>query len=245
MLAALRRPKWLIAGLVILALAALFIRLGIWQLDRFEERRLQNATGQSRFEAEPVDLKSLLAESQDLETIRYRRVVLRGTWDLSEEVLIRSQVHLGMAGFHVVTPLVIDDDLAVLVNRGWVPLNMDQPPVSAEPDRGEVEVEGWVQLTQTRPALGPEDPPGERTVLSRIDIGRIVEQTQHGLAPVYVVELGERGGDLPVPVQPPDFTDQGPHLGYAFQWFGFAVIVVVGFYFLLRRNGVSRDRPRD
>lgn len=230
-------------GLVVLGLAALFVRLGFWQLDRLEERRLDNLSGETRLEAEPVELETLLAEGPDLEAIRYRRVTVRGTWDLSHEVLIRSQVHLGQAGFHVVTPLVFDNEGAVLVNRGWVPLTMEQPPVTAEPDGGEGEIEGWVALTQTKPALGPEDPAGQLTVFNRVDIGRIMEQTPYDLAPVYVVALGERGTDLPVPVTPPDFANAGPHLGYAIQWFGFALIGVVGFYFLLRNKGVSRGSP--
>ncbi len=55
MLQALRQPKWIIATVVVLALAAVFVRLGIWQLDRLEERRLTNAVGETRLDAAPVD----------------------------------------------------------------------------------------------------------------------------------------------------------------------------------------------
>lgn len=244
MLAALRRPKWLITGLAVMGLAGLFIRLGFWQLDRLEDRRLDNATGEARFEAEPIEIETLITEGIDLEAIEYRRVSARGRWDLSHEVLIRSQVHLGQAGFHVITPLVSDTGQAVLVNRGWVPVTMDQPPVPAEPDGREGEIEGWVALTQTKPALGPDDAPGQLTVFNRVDIGRIMEQTPYDLAPLYVVAIGERGTTLPVPMAPPDFSSEGPHLGYAIQWFGFAVIGLVGFYFLVRREGFRGGNPR-
>jgi surfeit locus 1 family protein len=180
--------------------------------------------------------------SGDLESLEYRRVIIDGVFDPGEEVLIRSQVELGNAGFHVITPLV-SEEWVVLVNRGWVPLYMDQPPVDASPEPGEVQIEGWVQLTESRPALGPEDQPGEQVVFNRVDIGRIVEQTPYSLAPVYVVAMG--GRELPIPVDSPDFTDQGPHLGYAIQWFGFALVASIGFFFLLRRQGVSRSSPRD
>jgi surfeit locus 1 family protein len=245
MLSALRQPKWLVTGLVIVGLAALFIRLGFWQLDRLEERRVANETGEARFGAEPVELETLLAAADDPAAIEQRRVVLRGEWDRSEEVLIRSQVHLGQAGFDVITPLVLADGSAVLVNRGWVPLTMDEPPVEAEPTAAEGAIVGWVELSATRPALGPEDQPRELAVFSRVDIDRIGEQMPYELAPVYVVALGERGDDLPVPVAPPEFSSEGPHLGYAIQWFGFAAIGLVGFYFLLRRKGTSADSPRD
>lgn len=237
MLQALRQPKWIIATVVVLALAAVFVRLGIWQLDRLAERRLTNAVGEERLEAAPVDLSTLLEETADLDSLQYRRVTVDGEHDSSEEMLIRSQVELGQAGFHVITPLVRNGGSAVLVNRGWVPITMDTPPVDAEPASGRQTVEGWVHLTQTRPPLGQEEPPGDLDVLNRVDIERIGRQTPHELAPVYVVAMGEGSDDLPIRVDPPDFTDEGPHLGYAIQWFGFAAVVLIGFFFLLRRKG--------
>ena len=73
-----------------------------------------------------------------------------GIFDPGEEVLVRSQVHDGIAGWHVITPLVLADGRAVLVNRGWVPLEMDAVPVPAAPPSGQVTVTGWVSLTRVR-----------------------------------------------------------------------------------------------
>jgi surfeit locus 1 family protein len=243
MLQALRQPRWIVAAMVVVLLAATFISLGLWQLDRHDQKRTENAVGEQRFSTEVVDLADVL-ESDDLERFEHRRVVATGTFDVEGEVLIRSQVELGQAGFHVITPLVIDGVSAVLVNRGWVPLVMDTPPVEALPTPGVQEIEGWVRLTQTRPALGREDPPGHLDVFNRVDIDRIGQQTPYDLAPVYLVAMGERGSDIPIVLNPPDFSDQGPHLGYAIQWFGFAAVGLVGFVFLLRRKGGQPGKAR-
>lgn len=238
MLRALRQPKWIVAMLIVLTLATIFIRLGFWQLERMEERRVINAVGEERINQEPVDLPQLLAEADGgIEPLEFRRVLVTGRFDPESEVLIRSQVELGQAGFHVITPLVEDEGRAVLVNRGWVPLTMDTPPVGPRPPSGEQVVEGWVQLTETRPAFGPDAQPGDERVFNRVDIARIAETMPYELAPVYVVQVGERGNELPILVSPPDFADGGPHLSYAIQWFGFAAVGLVGFYFLLRRKG--------
>lgn len=245
MLRALRQPKWLIAGAVVVLLAAVFVRLGFWQLDRLEQRRTSNQVNQLRSEAEPLPIQEVLATvGGDLDSLQYRRVDATGVYDTSQEVLIRSQVELGQAGFHVITPLVLDDGTAVLINRGWVSLTMDQPSVDAAPASGEVTVEGWVHLTQTRPPLGPEEPSGHLDVFNRVDIDRISRQVDEPLAPVYLVTMGERRPDLPIPVDLPDFTDEGPHLSYAIQWFAFAVTALVGFFFLLRSQGAGRGSPR-
>jgi cytochrome oxidase assembly protein ShyY1 len=236
--------------LLVLALAVVFVRLGLWQLDRLDERRMENAVGESRLDAAPVDAVELLAADADLVALKHRRVTATGEFDPAHEVLIRSQVYRGNAGFHLLTPLRLEDDEAILVNRGWVPLGFDQVPVGqAPPPAGVVTVEGWLNTTQTRPALGPEDPEGRLAVMSRVDLHRIGAQLPYPVVGVYLVEMGERS-DPPIPVDPPDFADEGPHLAYTIQWFAFAVIGVVGYYFLLRRrfgaaDSSSRGSPRD
>jgi surfeit locus 1 family protein len=236
-------PRWLLAHVVVIGLAILFINLGFWQLRRLEERRLDNAVGESRFAAEPMDLTLLLeASGEDRESLEFRRATARGVFQPDEEVLIRSQVHQGVAGFHVITPLLGEGGAAVLVNRGWVPLGLDDVPVTAAPPpSGTVTVTGWVRPPETRQTLGPTDPEDGRLVtMSRVDIDRISQQVPFDLEPVYLSMLGESGGELPVPAPDPAFEDEGPHLGYAIQWFSFALIGVVGYFFLIRRAARSR-----
>ena len=224
--------------MVVVALAILFISLGFWQLRRLDERQLQNTVGESRFEDEPVDLGLLLDTSgEEQDTLEFRRATATGEFQPDDEVLIRSQVHQGVAGFHVITPLLGEGGTAVLVNRGWVPLDADQVPVTAAPPpEGTVTVTGWVRPTQARGALGPSDPEEGRLVtMSRVDIDRIQQQVPYELEPVYLSLLDDLEGDLPVVAQPPSFADDGPHLAYAIQWFSFALIGLVGYFFLIRR----------
>ena len=228
----------MVAHVIVVALAILFINLGFWQLRRLEERKLENTVGESRFEAEPVELGLLLeASGDDTESLEFRRATTTGVFQPDDEVLIRSQVHQGVAGFHVITPLLGEGANAVLINRGWVPLDADQVPVkAAPPPDGTVTVTGWVRPTQTRGALGPSDPDEGRLVtMSRVDIDRIQQQVPYELDPVYLSQLDDLDGDLPIPAPSPSFDDEGPHLAYAIQWFSFALIGLVGYFFLLRR----------
>ena len=78
-------------------------------------------------------------------------------------------------------------------------------------------------------------------VVSRVDIDRIQMQVEYQLDPVYLVMVPSGGEDLPVQLSVPDFSDEGPHLGYAFQWFGFAVILLAGYYFFARKQLMSSD----
>lgn len=235
---ALLTPRWVLAALLVLIVTAVFINLGLWQLRRHDQRQLENTVGESRFIADPVPLGDLLqGAGDDYESLQYRKTTVLGRFDSESEVLIRSQVYLDNAGFHVITPLIDDSGGAVLVNRGWVPLVLDQVPVEeALPSAETVEVRGWIELTRTRGAFGPEDPAeGRLETMARVDIDRIEQQVPYQLAPVYLVLLGDQGEDLPVPLEPPTFADDGPHLAYAIQWFGFTAVLLVGFGFLARR----------
>jgi surfeit locus 1 family protein len=142
-----------------------------------------------------------------------------------------------VAGFHVITPLVGEWG-AILVNRGWVPLGLDEVPVDeALPPEGEVTIEGWVRPTQIRGALGPLDPPQGRLIaMNRVDIERIEQQVPWDLAPVYLVLLGEQVDGQPILVPAPVLDDEGPHLAYAIQWFSFALVGIVGYAMLIRRG---------
>lgn len=239
-------PRWVTAHIGVIVIAVVFVNLGFWQLRRLDDRQLENAVALSRYQSPPQDLESLVtAAGADLESLRYRRVVVSGTFDPEYEVLTRNQVFQEQAGFHVVDPLVLPGggDRAVLVNRGWIPLALDDPPIAeALPPESMVEMTGWLSPSQTRPALGRTDPPtGTLDVMSRIDIERIQAQSPYDLLPVFLIADGARSDSLPVPLSPPTFDDEGSHLAYAIQWFGFAVIGLIGYAFLIRKS-VSTGR---
>lgn len=231
--------RWIIGHLIVLIIVGAFVRLGIWQLDRLQDRRALKDIVSARMALPPSDLTGLLKDLSS-DQLEYRRGVVSGIFDSGEEILIRSRTSNGEAGFHVVTPLVIGDDQAVLVNRGWVPLEFDDPPVGpalAPPDR--TEVAGTLRKSQSAPTLGPRDPSGGK--LQRmywIDIPRIQEQSIYDLVPVSLelqAQVPQQTGSFPVPVPPRELTE-GSHLTYAIQWFAFAGIGLAGYAALLRRS---------
>ena len=241
----LATPKWAIATSVVIVIVVLFVNLGLWQLDRADERAMENTVMSSRMAEDPLSLDELLgAVGRDATSLEYRRVEVTGTYRPDLEVLIRSQTNrLGEAGFDVVTPLEYGSGRFVLVDRGWVPLAMDTPPVGASPPPGGVTISGLIRLTQERAAFGPTEPDGNLTVASRIDLDRLAGQIPGDLAPVWIQSTVETS-PYPEVREVPTFDDPGPHLLYAIQWFAFAVIGVVGYGFLIRREASGEVRRR-
>jgi surfeit locus 1 family protein len=225
------RRLWL--TLSVLAGALVCCRLGIWQLDRLAQRRAQNALINGRM-AQPAT--TLDGAPLDPTALDYRRVEARGVYDPSQEVVLRGRALDGAPGVHVLTPLRLDgSDAAVLVDRGWLPLELAAPEARrayAGPV-GDVVVRGIARRSQAD-AGGPQDPPlppGEarRDAWFRADIAEIEQQTGYRLLPVFIEQQPAPGDpELPRRVATTDLGE-GPHLSYTVQWFAFAAILVVGY----------------
>ncbi len=240
----LGRWQWGVAHLAVLALLLLLVSLGLWQLRRLEERRVTNQVGLARHAAEPLDLQAMVQGSgADLHTLEYRRASTRGEWDASYEVYVRSQVRDGRSGLWVVTPLVLADGRAVMVNRGWVPVELNR--TEAAPPPGEVEVIGVVRTSRSRSALGPTDQPGVEDTIARVDLSLLDTYVPHALLGVYLQESTANPAAWPLRLKEPVFDDEGSHLIYAVQWFSFAAVGLVGYAAFIRATAHRRYRPAE
>lgn len=238
----LGRWQWAVAHLVVLALVLVLVNLGFWQLRRLEERRLDNQVGMARNAADPLDLESMVAGAgSEIDTLEFRRAVTRGEWDAGYEVYVRSQVREGRSGLWVITPLVLDDGRAVMVNRGWIPVELDRR--AAGPPAGEVEVTGVVRASRPRSSLGPEDRPGTEDTIARVDLAVLDSYVPHPLLGVYLEESSANPSDWPLRLAQPTFDDEGSHLVYAVQWFSFALVALVGYGAMIRATAHRRYRP--
>ncbi|HEX6052816.1 MAG TPA: SURF1 family protein, partial [Gemmatimonadaceae bacterium] len=100
----MRARSWipLVAAVVI---AAVCVRLGLWQLDRLAQRRARNATIEAAFRDPPVPLEQVRRDSLP----RFRRVIARGQWDYARETTIAGRTRSGSPGVHIVTPMRLAD----------------------------------------------------------------------------------------------------------------------------------------
>jgi surfeit locus 1 family protein len=241
-----------VSHLFVLVCVVAFVRLGFWQLDRHADRQERNDLIAAR-QSEPVrplgEVIELDADADEIDAAVHRRVSVTGTWRADEEVLIRNRTFQGAPGSWVVTPLVLPDGSAVAVNRGWVPVTAgsDGDPSSYAPATGTVTVTGLIARSDQRAGLGAVDPAtGQLRDLARVDVGRIAQQLDERLYPVYVTlrHADAATGELPLPV-PPAELDDGPHLGYAGQWFIFATLTCIVYPLLLRRTARHRGAEHD
>lgn len=247
-------PVWLLGHVLVAAVLASFPLLGLWQLDRHEEQQATHAALEQRPDQPPLQPGELDGDPDEL---AYRRADLVGTWEPADEVLLSTRTHQGRPGHHVLTPLRLSDGSAVLVDRGWVPYDVDTPPVEdARPPDGRVAVTGLVLPRQ--PARRAGDLDGEGRAASDVGAGDAIEFVSHAdpavvgrtlsePLPAMVVRAddGHRraGAELPVTVPPPEPEGDVDHFSYAMQWFLFTVVVAVGYPVLLWRRQRDGGQP--
>ncbi|HEY5559025.1 MAG TPA: SURF1 family protein [Steroidobacteraceae bacterium] len=217
---------------IVAALA--FSALGNWQLGRAQEKRALAADFAR--ETPAIDLRALAGDAP-----RYQRVIAHGSYDNERQFLLDNMSHAGQAGVLVLTALRLADGSAVLVNRGWLPLD---PAREALP---EVAVTAGPRTVSGR----LDDLPRPTIRLDAPQAGgwpRLVQYPRiEELSAMFGRELHPRvillDAALPdgyvrewaVPGATPD-----RHLGYAVQWFAFAALAVAIWIALgLQRDGES------
>lgn len=232
-------------SLMVAALLVLLIGLGLWQLDRAEQKRALLAEFEARPQQAAIRLDAGLEAGPDW---RYRQAWARGRYDPAHQFLLDNRVHQGRVGYQVLTPLrLAHSDTVVLVNRGWVPqgrTRADLPPLPVDSE-GVVTVEGMIDFPPADPfrlGEGEARAPGWPKVLQQIDFELQSQQLDARLLPLVLL-LGPDQPDGFVRRWAPIPEEFGParHVGYAVQWFALAVALVILFYWAVRRPAEDAD----
>jgi surfeit locus 1 family protein len=234
--------KWLLATFLVLAAGGVMVRLGIWQLDRLEKRRDSNARISAQLSQPVLELNGA-ALAADLAQMEYRSVIVKGEYDPAGEIALRNQYLNNEWGVHLLTPLKIaGSEQAVLVDRGWIPgAAYESGDWSQFGEPGEVTVHGVIRASRNKAELGsrsdPTPVPGAAPLKSWnfINIPEISQQFAAPLLPIYIQQAADPAWTgAPQRTQPELELTEGPHMGYALQWFTFAALLVFGYPFYIR-----------
>ena len=232
------RGRWLVGHVLVVSFGVAFVALGLWQLDRHREKESERDAALVAY-AEPAPALTEFESSPPSGT----RVEVAGTYDTDGEVLIRNRVRDGEGGYEVLTPLRLDDGSAVVVGRGWLSrAQVESGRPDANPPGGRVVVRGTVGTSRTLQSDDRVDERGGRPALPRVDVDRIGERVPYEVLPVWVTAQWQEPADadgVPALPEPPDPSDVN-HLSYAFQWFGLALVPLVGWPIVLLQ--VTRRR---
>ena len=227
--------------LAYLCLLPLLIALGIWQLGRSEEKRLfLKQQEQGLASSEIIQLSTAIVDNVDV--LRYKKVQVTGHYDQAHQFLIDNQISDGKVGYFVLTPFVLQGETkAVLVNRGWVPLDKNRsvlPDVQIKNDetviKGRINRFPGVGIKLAGAEIPTE---GWPSVVQVIDSQVLAKKLAYSLFP-FQLELDK---DLPEGFkrewQTTTLMLPEQHTAYAMQWFALAftlTLLFIGYSF--KRN---------
>jgi surfeit locus 1 family protein len=229
-------------SVIVVLVAVVCARLGWWQLQRLEQRRARNHATLERMRLAPAQFSPI---GDDTTGLIFRRTVLNGSFDDERTIIIAGRSLRGVPGVHVLTPLRLGG-AAVLVNRGWMP-SADGARIELDSIR-ESSPRNLAALITPFPEdygrTGASD--GFQQVWFQMNGARLRAQFPYHVFPALVQILPHSGQpQFPIRLRPPEL-DEGPHLGYAIQWFSFAAIALIGWsVLLLRRRRESELHPSE
>ena len=221
--------------LVTLVLAALFVRLGVWQWQRGEER----AAAATRF-ARGADTVLELGTRDPGETPLYQRVGVEGELDATHQFLLDNRTFEGRAGYEVLTPLLRAGAPALLVDRGWVPFTGSRarlPDVTLTAG-GPVRLTGRVAVLPApglaRGRAAPASTGPWPKVTSYPDMAQLAAALGRPLSSRILLLDPAAPFGYTRAWQPPGLPPLR-HFSYAIQWWSFALATLIGWALLSRR----------
>lgn len=184
--------SWYISGPALLIIV-LMCRLSYWQWTRHLEKLTLIQEFEIRLNQEPIPLQTLLSHgAPDWQTLLHRRVWLDGHFDFAHEVILKNRRHNNQPGTFVITPLrLAGTDITVLVNRGFIPLQ-----VSNQQDRRQFQRQpsgafiGLIKESSSHRFLAPADPQAGLELpwvdaWLRINIPEMSKQLPYQVLPIY------------------------------------------------------------
>ncbi len=222
-----------------LSVSAGCVRLGFWQLSRLAERRELNTMLAERMGRSVAPVSQI---ARDTSTAAFRRATAAGVYDFANEFALASRTRQGSPGVNIITPLKLSgSDTAVLVNRGWVyapdAMTVD---LAQWRERDTTTVTGYLTLIEPT-ARNTASAANNPRVVRHLSIDSLAARLPYPIEPVILVATDSTralaaSDSTPARLFAP-ILDEGPHLGYAIQWFAFALIGIIGVII-----GVRADR---
>jgi cytochrome oxidase assembly protein ShyY1 len=244
---ALRRQGGLGFGLFTLAMLAVLVGLGLWQLQRRVEKHALIAALTERLASDPAALPpaaqwSALSPQKD----EFRRVNFTATYPRLPDAMVYSagsavRDDISGPGTWAFLPARLASGETVVINTGFVANTMQDRSVE---DRAvtrlasdqPVTLTGYIRFPEAAGLLTPAENPDKRLWFTRDHLAMATRLGWGQVAPFYIdLEKPVPENGIPKP-GPLDVHLRDEHMQYAITWFSLAVAVAIAFMVWWRRQ---------
>jgi len=210
-----------------------FIVLGFWQIDRADQKNVLNSNYTDRQQEAIIvlDKNNVIDEKSSL---LWRKVEFEGSFINKQNIILDNQIFNQIAGFNIITPFKIKgSDSLVLVNRGWHPnlKNRETLPIINEISDERILQGHIASFPVSGIKLGKNNIETLNSQIfrfQRLDTAELNYFFSAKMMP-YMIYLDpiidkELYGNFKLPA-----PDSQKNYGYAFQWFAFAITLLIIF----------------
>ena len=223
------------ASLTFLLLLLLVLSLGVWQIDRgYNKKELENTFLERQ--SQPV---KEIKYNAFLESDLYRNVVLEGKY-LENIFFLDNRIHNGKPGLKVFSQFETTNNNLVLVSRGWIELEDRSKLPLINTTKNVLKIQGVLRPESQDFVLENEEMNNKNNpiLLQTVNLSELSNFLGKPLSP-YILELSELSESAFVKTWQPINLSSFRHFGYAVQWFGLAVVLIVGYVFFLRKGEIK------
>ncbi len=230
----------LVGVITVVICIPLFIKLGLWQYGKAQRQLVVQAAYQTAKTSQALHLPLHL---ESYEPLKYKKVAVTGHYETKYQILLDNQVEESRVGFHVITPFKIDDSTQyVLVDRGWILGNdthTDLPSVTTPSSKLEVVGQVWLPSAKIFTLEAKRVSNVDKSQLAawqpvwqNMNMAQYKKSVPITILPVVIrLDSTSAAGGFVRNWQIP--TDRiTTNLGYAYQWFGFAIAAIAIFLYM-------------
>ena len=211
-------------SLVILIFTCLY--LGLWQLERAEDKLAIQSDFKSQIAENYININSLITEP-----IRYKKIYADGSF-IEPYFLLDNIVYKRKAGYYVISPFLIGSKV-LLVNRGWVYNHSRQKYPIINIPKEDIRINGYVKYPMQLLELSTENITSQEPYITQnININQISKILKKEVYP-FIIYLNENSKFSYTHIEEKNENNYLKHYMYAGQWFLFTII---GMFFLIILN---------
>ncbi len=230
------RQRAALVFFITLAAVAMTLRLGVWQLDRAQQKLALQAGIEAQAQLPALAALDLQKVPEAARAQLNRQVLLRGQWLQDETIYLDNRPMAGRVGFVLLTPFLLEGrSEAIMVQRGWAPRDAaDRTRLPALPalPAGTVTIRGRLTATPSKVYELAADEKG--LIRQNLDVAAYGQETKRVFMPLTVLQLEAAPGASASAPGPDGLLRDWPapdlglhkHYGYAFQWFALSALLI-------------------
>ena len=235
-----RKPTW---QSIIATIAGVFFlsSLGIWQLQRADEKNQIQQENESRKNKPPQELNFPITNPASL---RFQRIRVQGRFISNKQFVLDNRYLDHQVGFNILTPFELhNSDKVVLVDRGWLPLKGSReklPIIDVDEDLRTLVGVVYVPYGKAFSLGEIDNSTSWPRLIQYLDFQELSIRLEHELLPL-TLRMEKNQADAYKAQWAIYASSSKSNLGYAFQWFAMALALLVIFIVLHRPRSITRS----